>query len=299
MTRQLGSEGPESEPLLGEHHRHPRTHQRERGSDLRADEAATDHRHGLSGPCAGAQAVVVVQRTEVADVLAARRQPAWRATDGEQQLVVREEIALVVRDQVPVGLDARHPATEVQRQIQLLRAAPDTLPGLALPECFRQGRPRVRRVGLLSDEADRARTVALADTADGGIGCHAATDHQVAIALHVSPPHEIEELRAGCDSPRPAVSARSPRPVPASRVRALGPRQVANLRDTKSVGVGARRVDGDPMNSVPGSRPDRRGRDRDTTRFHNPRKRVATSRARGSGSSAGGPACCDGVKQIG
>ena len=87
--------------------------ERERGGDLGADEAGADHDEAGAAVGEPAQAAVVVDGSEVDDVLAAEREPARSPARREQQPLVGVGLAAVVArraslqvepDDAPAGL---------------------------------------------------------------------------------------------------------------------------------------------------------------------------------------------------
>ena len=167
------------DPVLREHHRHPAAVRRERGRDLRADEAAADHDGARALVYPGSHRPVVVERAVVDDAVGAGDR-ARAAACGEQELLPGVLLARVVRRTTPAEVERDDASPEPQVGAGVLRAPPDLRLVRTGPEALRERRPRVRRMLLGADEDDRAVRVVLPDPLDGGVAGHAAADDQIA-----------------------------------------------------------------------------------------------------------------------
>ena len=173
------------DPVLREHHRHVTAVRRERGRDLRADEAAPDHDGARALAPQRPHGPVVVERAVVDDAVGAGDH-ARPAACGEQELVPGVRLARVVGRAMPTEVERDDAAPEPEVGARALRASPDLRLVGTGPEALRERRPRVRRMLFGADDDDRAVRVVLPDSLDGGVAGHAAADDQIARRVHVS-----------------------------------------------------------------------------------------------------------------
>ena len=183
VVGKLRREEARADPLLGEDHRHRAAAPGERRGDLGADEAAADDDEACTFHGGLADAAVVVEGPVVDDAAVAReaaRPPARR----EQQALVAVRLAGVVDGGAGVQVDLDDAAREHELDAEVGGAAPDHRLVLPLPERLRERGPGVRRVGLLSHDADRAVGVVIANSAAGGVARHPPSDDQIAKFSH-------------------------------------------------------------------------------------------------------------------
>src|SRR6185295_3496213 len=105
---------------------------------------------------------VVVDGTEVDDLVAAERETPRPSAGREQQLLERVALSSLVAHLVLLEVERDHPAAERQLDTQILCAAPDRALVLALPERLRQRGAQVGRVWLLAYDTNRAIGVVFA-----------------------------------------------------------------------------------------------------------------------------------------
>jgi hypothetical protein len=157
---------------------------RQRSSDLRPDEAAADYSHAAAVADAGTESAIVGQRPVVDDPVRRAGDRARPAARGEQQSLVPVRLASVVGGGAGVEVERDDGAAEVQLDALLLRPAPDGALVLAQPQALGEWRTRVRGVGLVPDEADRAIRVDRANPLARGVTGHPAADDEVPIVGH-------------------------------------------------------------------------------------------------------------------
>ena len=186
--REVAREEPRADRLLGEDHRHHGAVLRQRSRDLRPDEAPTDDDHAAAFADAGTESAVVGQRPVVDDPVRRAGDLARPAARGEQQSLVAVRIASVVGGGAGVEVERDDGTAEVQLDALLLRPAPDRALVLAQPEALGERGTRVRRVGLVPDEADRAVRVDRANPLARGVTGHPAADDEIPIVGHADAP---------------------------------------------------------------------------------------------------------------
>jgi hypothetical protein len=99
--------------------------------------------------------------------------------NGDQELVVVVGRAAIVDHGFRARLEPAHRAAQPLVDLQLIGAQPDSVERLPAPEPFGKGRALVGRNRLGTDQPDRAVGIDLPDSANRGIGRHAAANDEV------------------------------------------------------------------------------------------------------------------------
>jgi hypothetical protein len=177
--------------VLGKHHRDRCAVRRKGRCDLGADEAAADHREARAVVGQRPHTVVVVERSQVDDVVATERKPPRPAPRREQQPLVAVHLARVVGRPARVEVERHDLPAQLELHAEIGRVQPDRLLRASGPERLREGRALVRRVTVLAHEPDDAVGVEAADPLAGRVSGHASSDDQVALVLHDLPPGQL------------------------------------------------------------------------------------------------------------
>ena len=179
--REVRREDPGADARLGKDERDLLPVLGERGRDLRADEAAADHRRAQ--PLDGAQLPVVAEGPEVDDPLASEGKPARPAAGREEEPLVAIGIPVVVHDAPGVNVQRHCPPARVEHEPRHL-AEPDALEGLSGPQPLGERRSQVGPIRVVPDEAERPGRVDLADSGRCGVGGHSPSHDEVAVVGH-------------------------------------------------------------------------------------------------------------------
>ena len=130
------------------------------------------------------QPLVIIQRTEVNDLLSAKWQAPRCTPGGQEQLIESVDASLVVRDLFGLRVKVlSHPA-EMKFHALNIGLAPNALEGLIFPQPFGEWRAIVRGMSLGTNEADRASAIDLTDSLEGSITGHSAAYDQVSVVRH-------------------------------------------------------------------------------------------------------------------
>src|SRR5262249_27011073 len=117
---------------------------REGRRNLRTDEPTPDHRKALPFHCPIAQAPIVPQGAKVDDVITTKWQSAGRAAGGQEKLVKRVDLPLIVGHGLQLRINGVNRPPEMEVHFELVCMPPDAVQRFASPELFAQRRPVVR-----------------------------------------------------------------------------------------------------------------------------------------------------------
>ena len=120
--RQVAREKQRPDAILREQHRDMLAVHRQGGGDFRADEAAPDDRKILVIGAELSQPLVVCQGAVVDNLVAAKGQPPGSAAGSQQQLFAAIDLSLVIQQAALAGVQGDHGASQVQRNVQILRS---------------------------------------------------------------------------------------------------------------------------------------------------------------------------------
>ena len=173
------------DPLVAHDHGDVASLHPERGRDLAADEARTDHEEARSTVGQLADSAVVGERAVVDHTVRRAGEPPRLPAGREEQGAVLVDLAPVIGGALLRGVQLHDPAAEHERSSGLVGLAPDAVGRLALPQTLCQRRPVVGLVGLGTYHGDGALGILLPDAVGRGVGGHAATDDEVVVSGHV------------------------------------------------------------------------------------------------------------------